>query len=667
MLFSASIMRMVFLVVLLFIAVTGARPVAISFSSPRVQMIIARKVDLPPCPSELTPPAQAHKPQRIVRRETITMSPTKGSEIPSEVPSSSLSTASIDDTRTPEGTVTQMENRPDAPMAGLTTPQLAGIIAAGFVAFTLAISLLAFCLLRRRRVVTVEKKDIEGEIERTKSLEIITLNLEASNNRCNSSPIDVVKTPQFPSLEGKNQSPITTPKLPAFKTELEVSGGILDFGAARTNITGAPIVPASTLTSVIESPASFKPATQHRKSSISQAVRKMSATFASIVTSSPNTEHVGNKDHSEMSGTFGARNTPSPWAWGNSINGREPVTPVDYLGPNRWDTEIDPLSKEIEVGIAITDGERPARPGVVTNDIPPPPNPAPTSALPIPPKSLSTAVPSKSMAKERRRPLPTMTIPVPSATATATANLATFTLLHQSLCHASTIYTSEAEGCSPTTISPASSTRYTYCEGMSPTSPASYFCGTNHSSCIWSCSSSGGTPRSSRHTLSLYSVPSTPHRSSRVPNIQCSSHSPPGYFTASASEAPPLPTSVPMNLNKGRGMRPGPLNLSQKKKKPQRDHLAGELVELPPSPRRLPEEIVRVTREMRERQQDEVLRRLFGDVPATAGLVPNGITGVAGMSTGNRARSGSVATSLSRKGSESAGFGVYGGNWPDRI
>lgn len=114
-------------------------------------------------------------------------------------------------------------------------------------------------------------------------------------------------------------------------------------------------------------------------------------------------------------------------------------------------------------------------------------------------------------------------------------------------------------------------------------------------------------------------------------------------------------------------MRPGPLNLSQKKKKPQRDHLAGELAELPPSPRRLPEEIERVTREMRERQQDEVLRRLFGDVPATAGPVPYGGIGVVGIPTGSRARSGSVATSSSRKGSDSAGFGVYGGNWPERI
>jgi len=668
MLFSASTMRMVlpiFWVFLMFVAITGARPVAIGVSS---QLAVTLTADLPPCPPEPTPPAQAPKPQRIVRRETITMistMPTK-SATPSKAPSSTLSTGSIDATSTPEGTK-PVENRPAAPMAGLTTPQLAGIIAGGLVAFTLVVSLLTFCLLRRRRATTVEKKDIEGEVKGTKSLEFLTLNLEASNNPWNFSPVDAVKISQFPSGKGKNQGPVTTPKLPAFKTELEVSGGVLGFDTARTNIAGAPIVPASTLTTVIERPASLKPATQHRKSSISQAVRKMSATFASIVTSSPNSEHAGNKDHSETNGTFGARNSPSPWAWGNSMNGREPVTPVDYLGPNRWDMEIDPLSKEVEVdelvGIAITERERPARPGVVTNGIPPAPNPAPTSALPAPPKSLATAVPSKPTIKARRRPLPTMTIPVPSATATATANLATFTLLHQSLCRASTIYTSEAEGCSPMTASPASSTRYTYCEGMSPTSPASHFCGTNHSSCIWSCSSSGGTPRSSKHTLSLYSVPSTPHRASRGLS---SSHSSSGYFTTTASEAPPLPASIPMNLNKGRGIRPRPLNLSQKKK-PQRDHLAGELAELPPSPRRLPEEIERVTKEMRERQQEEVLRRLFGDVPATAGPVPYGSTGVAGIPTGTRARSGSVATNSSRKGSESAGFGVYGGNWPERI
>ncbi|RPB26632.1 hypothetical protein L211DRAFT_644209 [Terfezia boudieri ATCC MYA-4762] len=595
----------------------------------------------------------------------VSTAPTKGPETPSKVPSSSPSTGSIEVTSTP-GATKPMENQPAAPMAGLTTPQLEGMIAGGLVAFTLAVSLLTFCLLRRRRAVTAEKKDIESEVKRTKGLEFFALNLGASNNPWNFSPVDTVRTPQFPSVKGKNQGPVTTPTLPAFKTELDVSWGVPGFGTERTNVMGAPIVPASTLTRVVDSPASLKAAT-HRKSSISQAVRKMSATFASIVTSSPNAEHAGSKDHSETNGTFGARNTPSPWEWGNSMDVREPVTPLDYPGSNRWDMVIDPLSKEIEVdelvGIAMTERERPSLPGVVTNGIPPPPNPPPTSALPVPPKPLATAISSKPTVRARKRPLPTMTIPVPSATATATANLATFTLLHQSLCRASTIYT-EAEGCSPTTTSPASSTRYTYCEGMSPTSPASHFCGTNHSSCIWSCSSSGGTPRSSRHTLSLYSVPSTPHRSSRGLS---SSHSLSGYLTASASEAPPLPTSIPMNLNKGRGVRPGPLNLSQKKKKPQRDHLAGELAELPPSPRRLPEEIERVTREMRERQQDEVLRRLFGDVPATAGPVPYGGIGVVGIPTGSRARSGSVATSSSRKGSDSAGFGVYGGNWPERI
>jgi len=653
----------IFLISLMFVVITGARPVGIS--PPRGQVVVACKADLPP---ESTPP---HKPQQIVRRGAITMistTPVKGPETLSEVPSSTGSTSI---TGTPTGNVTPKptENKPTAPMVGLATPQLAGIIAGGFVALTLAVSLIAFCLLRRSRAATVESKDIEDDTKRTKDLEFLTLNLEASSNPWNFSPVDVVEPLQSPSLKAKNQRPVAAPKLPPFKSE--VSESVLHFGAARTNIMGAPIVPASTLTTVIGSPGSLKPVIQKRKSSISQAVRKMSATFASIVTSSPNAEHPGNKDHSEMNGTFGARNTPSPWAWGNSMNGREPVTPVDYLGPNRWDMEIDPLSKEIGVdelvGVAITERERPARPGVVTNGIPPPLNPPPTSALPTPPKSLATAVPSKPAAKARKRPLPTMTIPVPSATATATANLATFTLLHQSLCRASTIYTSEVEGCSPTTISPASSTRYTYCEGMSPTSPASHFCGTNHSSCIWSCSSSGGTPRSSRHTISLYSVPSTPHRSSRGQSMQYSSHSSSGYFTTSASEAPPLPTSIPINLNKGRGVRPSPLNLSQKKKRPQRDHLAGELAELPPSPRRLPEEIERVTREMRERQQDEVLRRLFSDVPVTAGPVPYGSTGVAGIPTGSRARSGSVATSSSRKGSESAGFGVYGGNWPERI
>ena len=105
-------------------------------------------------------------------------------------------------------------------------------------------------------------------------------------------------------------------------------------------------------------------------------------------------------------------------------------------------------------------------------------------------------------------------------------------------------------------------------------------------------------------------------------------------------------------------MRPGPLNL-RKKMPPRLDHLAGEMAELPPSPRRLPEEIEQVTREMRERQQDEVLRRLFGDTAAVTPTVPYGNAAAAPVV----AAAGAKAKSPSKL----SGGSVYGGNWPRRI
>lgn len=538
--------------------------------------------------------------------------------------------------------------------SGLSTPQIAGIVA-GALILILGASIAVFYFLCRRKDAAAAgagaKEDIENSLRRGKSLEFLTLNLEASSNPWNFSPVNTVMSTQLPANnKGSKQVPSSSPQLPPFQTEnndsVEKEGGEL-------SIPGAPIIPASTLNAaVLDTPASPKPVVHTRKSTISQVVRR---TLTSIVTHSPNAENPSNKDHTETNGTFGSRDTPSPWAWGNSVNGRDSVTPIDYISAPGVDPVL--MIKEFDiddlVGVAITKRESKVQLGLTTSGIPPPPNPPPTSALPAIPEPTAMVMPPQPQARPiprlRKRMLPTMTIPVPSATATATANLATFTLFHQSICRASTVYNSEVEGSnSPISLSPASSTRYTYCEGMSPTSPASFFCGTNHSSCVWSCSSIPGTPHSSRHTMSLYSVPSTPHR----PSMLASSYSSSGDCTSSASEAPPLPTTpLPASVTKGLRMRPGPLNL--RKKKPRLDHLAGEMAELPPSPRRLPEEIERVTREMRERQQDEVLRRLFGDVAAVNPTVPYG----------NAAQAKSPSITKPSGASPS----VYGGNWPDRI
>ncbi|KAF8465536.1 hypothetical protein BDZ91DRAFT_794913 [Kalaharituber pfeilii] len=579
------------------------------------------------------------KPNGMVHLRTITMiatSPTKRSQIPSIVPPGTTTVG------TPKATQTHTsESKAPEKSANLSTAQFAGILAGGIV-FLITLAVFAYFLFRRSKA---RKATRRNSIQKTKNLEFLTLNLEASSSPWNYSPVNTVNARTFPSTGVKQEQP---PQLPPVNSVAR--GSVLGVGGALSKIAGVPTVSAPKLFTVFE-PEPPKPAVQKGKSSIGTAVRKMSSTFSSRRNSTLPQAGEHKDDHNEINGTFRTRNTSSPWAWGNSLNGQDPVTPVNYLGYGGRGMDLDhdpldPVSNEIEVdklmGVAPTDHAS-AQLASQTNGLPPNPNPPPTSALPAPPAPVADGYPPKV----RRRPLPQMTIPVPSATAAATANLATFTLLHQSLCRSS-VCTNEADA-SPTCTSPASTTRYTYCEGMSPTSPMSHHCATNHSSCVWSCFSMGETPRSSRHTQSLYSVPSTPYRSSRGPN-SCT-HSSSGYFPSSPSVAPPLPTKSPK--------RPGPLNLSSKAKKKllrQQDLLAGEMAELPPSPRRLPEEIERVTREMKERQQEEVLRRLYGDV--------SGGSGNGEGSSSTRGRSGSVATVTSRKG---MAHGIYGVSWPERI
>lgn len=382
----------------------------------------------------------------LKKRETITMistAPTKRSD-----PSSSATTTSsgvMEMTGAPhEGNSEQEGN--GGGKDGLSTPQLAGIIAGGFVTFSVAVTLLAVCLLRRRKAAVAEKdrRRTLGD-KNTRSLEFLTMSLEASSNPWNFSPVDTTTT-----HSKKSSSTALPPQLPPFRTETS-SKPRSSIGSEMhmSKTIGAPIVPALTLSTVVEHtdlpvrPPPVAHPTRERKSSLSNAVRKMSVTFASIVT--PNSNQAGDRDHSDhsdLNGTFGPRNTPSPWGWGSSVNGLDPVTPVDYLGRHGYggldiDIDIDPLTKEISVaddlvGVAITDRDRRTLElgtlAVATSGIPPPRNPPPTSALPSLPPPIFDTTP-----KPRRRPLPTMTIPVPSATATATANLATFTLLHQSL------------------------------------------------------------------------------------------------------------------------------------------------------------------------------------------------------------------------------------------
>ncbi|KAI5787716.1 hypothetical protein DFH27DRAFT_223048 [Peziza echinospora] len=544
--------------------------------------------------------------------------------------------------------------------SGLSTPLLAGIISGAVVGSIALIILITYSIIRYRRrrlaaslatLVPIPNEPLD--FSRGKTLEILTMNLEleASPNPWNFSPVGTV------------QGPPPTPKQQHQVEFVLQFPGLTKPEAAVVKGGSSPVMDTS------------RSATKNRQSSVSQAMRKMSASLAAFTFSTPATTSPSDKSALNMTWAEHERNTPSPWAW-NSVNSRGMVATVDYLG-NAGDVEsIGPLEKvegvEELVGVAVgTDRHQSVKPSkspVLRSAskmaakpkplvVSPPPNPPPTTALPLPP-TCAPPIPKYSSERlnlQRKRSLPTMTIPVPSATAEATANLATFTLLHNSLCaNTNSVYTCcEA---SPSTISPAS-TRYTYCEGMSPSSPytPSHVCGTNHSSCVWSTSSVVGTPR----TISMYSTPSTPN----------------GRPGTSYGMCLPLPPPPMPNVQHSKH-RPKPLPLTLKNtRSPKLESLvADEMAELPPSPRRLPEEIERVTKEMRERQQADILRKLFGDGPAEkhSALARNNSTAVSTSKpsalAGSRGRSASVVAGYSgpKKGTPET-IQLYGQSWPTRL